>query len=256
MKLTFLGTGTSGGVPMIACPCAVCNSTDERDKRLRSSVLIHSDNHSSNIVIDAGPDFRQQMLRAKVSHLNAILLTHQHKDHTAGLDDVRAFNYFQKSSIPIYLSAETEASVRREFHYAFENGPYPGLPEMMLHRIKNEPFSIEHLQFIPIQVLHYNLHVFGFRINDLTYITDANEISLEEKQKIKGSKILILNALRKEKHISHFSLKEALEIIQEFSPDVAYLTHISHQMGKHEEVSQLLPEHIHLAYDGLTIDFS
>lgn len=252
MIVTILGSGTSGGVPMIGCTCAVCRSNDPRDKRLRSSILISV--NGKHIVIDAGPDFRQQMLREQVSSLDAIVFTHQHRDHTAGLDDIRAYNYFMGKPMDIYLTEEVEASIRKEYHYVFEHGGYPGLPQMRLLNIKNSPFYIDEVKFIPIEVMHYNLKVFGFRINNFTYITDANAISETELEKVKGSKVLIINALRREKHISHFSLEEALELIDRIQPEQAWLTHISHQMGTHEAVSEQLPPNVYLAWDGLQLE--
>lgn len=252
MIVTILGSGTSGGVPMIGCTCAVCRSNDPRDKRLRSSILISV--NGKHIVIDAGPDFRQQMLREQVSSLDAIVFTHQHRDHTAGLDDIRAYNYFMGKPMDIYLTEEVEASIRKEYHYVFEHGGYPGLPQMRLLNIKNSPFYIDEVKFIPIEVMHYNLKVFGFRINNFTYITDANAISETELEKVKGSKVLIINALRREKHISHFSLEEALALIDRIQPEQAWLTHISHQMGTHEAVSEQLPSNVYLAWDGLQLE--
>jgi phosphoribosyl 1,2-cyclic phosphate phosphodiesterase len=250
--LTVLGSGTSGGVPMIGCSCAVCTSSNPHDKRLRASVWLHDDQHS--LVIDAGPDFRQQMLRAQVSRLDAILLTHPHKDHTAGFDDIRAYNYFQKKAIDVYLTKASEKSLRKEYHYIFEDQWYPGLPQMNLQTIDNNTFTVNGLDIIPIAVMHYKMPVTGFRINNLAYITDANFIENVEKDKLKHLDVLIINALRKEQHISHFSLHEALELINELKPRRAYLTHISHQMGLHSEVSATLPEGVDLAYDGLRIE--
>lgn len=237
---------------MIGCSCAVCTSPDARDKRQRSSVLIKVNNQA--FVIDAGPDFRQQMLTADVKKLDAIVLTHSHKDHTAGLDDIRAYNYFQKKPMPIYLTEETELALRKEFHYVFEEKTYPGIPEMKLFRIQNSPFYIQETNFIPIEVQHLNMQVFGFRINNFCYITDANFISEDEKQKIRGCEVLILNALRKERHISHFNLQQSLQLIAEVKPGKTYLTHISHQMGRHADVEKELPENVFLAYDGLELE--
>lgn len=252
MIVTILGSGTSGGIPMIGCTCPVCLSDDLRDKRLRSSILIHT--HGKYFVIDAGPDFRQQMLRERVHQLDAIVFTHQHRDHTAGLDDIRAYNFFQGNPMDIYASAEVEASLRKEYHYVFEHGSYPGLPEMRLFNITNTPFYIDAVRFTPVEVKHYHLSVFGFRVNNFTYITDANHIPDAELDKIVGTDILIINALRKERHISHFSLDEALDMIGRIRPRKAYLTHISHQMGRHADVSLQLPDNVELAYDGLQIE--
>ena len=252
MIITILGSGTSGGVPMIGCHCAVCSSSDSRDKRLRSSISIQV--NQQQFVIDTGPDFRQQMLRAEIDKLDAIIFTHAHRDHTAGLDDIRAYNYFMKQPMAIYATEETQQALQLEYHYAFADQYYPGLPEFKFFSIQNQPFYIGEVKIIPVEVMHYKMKVFGFRINDFTYITDANFISREEKEKIKGSKILILNALRTEPHISHFNLYEALELISELKPEKAYLTHLSHQMGKHAEVERELPEGVFLAYDGLRLE--
>ncbi len=251
MRITFLGTGTSQGVPVIACQCPVCLSNDKKDRRLRSSVLIEID--GNNFVIDTGPDFRYQMLRANVNVLDAVLITHGHKDHIGGLDDVRAFNYILKKPMNVYASKFDQDSIKREFYYAFEIYKYPGVPVINLHTIKNKPFIIKNTKIIPIETMHYNVNVFGFRIDDFTYVTDANFISEKEKQKIKGSKILVVNALRREKHISHFTLDEAIALINEVKPEKAYLTHISHLMGLYEDVEKELPENIKIAYDGLEL---
>ncbi len=251
IQLTFLGTGTSQGVPVIACKCAVCQSVDVCDKRLRTSVMFTVNGY--NIVVDTGPDFRRQMLRENVSRLDAVLFTHEHKDHIAGLDDVRAFNYIQKQPTEIYASEQVIKALKREFYYAFEPVKYPGVPQLNLYEITNAPFDLLGIKITPIQVWHYKMPVLGFRIGDITYITDANKIDPSEKEKIKNSKILIINALRKEPHISHFTLHQALDLIEELQPEQAYLTHISHLMGKHAEVQKLLPENVHLAYDGLKI---
>ena len=247
LKITFLGTGTSGGVPMIACSCAVCMSNDSKDNRLRSSILIESD--TTTIVIDTTPDFRTQMLRAKVKNLDAVLFTHPHKDHIAGLDDVKAFNYFHQQPMKVYANELTQTALKREFAYIFSDQKYPGIPDISLHAIEAEPFVIGDIPIIPIKVWHLNMPVLGFRFGDFTYITDANRIDETEKEKIKGSQILVLNALRQEKHISHFNLQEAIELVQELQVPTAYFTHISHQMGKNEEVNNLLPAGIQLSYD-------
>lgn len=247
----MLGSGTSTGVPMIACDCVVCRSADPRDKRLRTSVLIRDG--GMQVAIDAGPDFRQQMLRENVRRLDAILLTHQHRDHTGGLDDIRAFNFFQQKPMDIYLTAEVEAAIRKEYHYVFDEKKYPGLPQMRFHTIVNAPFPIGTMLVKPILVQHLHMPVFGFRIGDFSYITDANSISDDEKEKVAGSEVIILNALRLEKHISHFSLDEAVALLRELHPARGYITHISHQMGLHAEVEKKLPPDIFLAYDGLQI---
>ncbi len=252
MKITFLGTGTSQGVPVITCDCAVCKSNDEKDKRLRSSVLIEVDNNT--IVIDAGPDFRQQMLRENVQKLDAVIITHQHKDHLAGLDDVRAFNYKQKKFMDIYGDFRVVEAVKQEFAYSFSENKYPGVPDINLILVNNSNFKINDTEIIPIQVMHHKLPILGFRIKDFTYITDANYITESEKKKIEGSKVLVLNALRIKKHLSHFNLEEALSIIEELKPEKAYLTHISHYLGLFQEVQEKLPENVFLSYDGLNIE--
>lgn len=253
MKVTFLGTGTSQGVPVIACDCQVCTSTDSRDSRLRTSVMIHSEGH--NVIIDSGPDFRQQMLREQVKEISGIVFTHEHKDHIAGLDEVRAFNYFNSWRAQIYCNAQVESAIRREYAYVFAEVRYPGIPEIDINPINNtDPFVVAGMRFQPIEVMHMFMKVLGFRINDFTYITDANYISEDEKNKIRGSKVLVLNALRKQKHPSHFNLDEAIALAQELGAETTYLTHISHQLGNHEEIEKLLPENIKLAYDGLQIE--
>ena len=236
---------------MIACNCRVCSSTDSRDKRLRSSILVQY--QAFNLVVDTTPDFRYQMLRAQVKHLDAILITHGHKDHIAGMDDVRAFNYFQGNPVDIYASLSTQESIRREFGYAFSKSRYPGVPEITLHSISDQPFEILHFPIQPIPVMHYQMPVLGFRMGPFTYITDANFIGEESKELIRGSEVLVLNALRKEAHISHFSLQQAISLAQELEIPNTYLTHISHQLGLHEEVSGELPPGIHLAFDTLEI---
>lgn len=252
MKITFLGTGTSQGVPVIGCNCRVCRSLDYRDKRLRTSVHLEVENKS--FVVDCGPDFRQQMLVNRIDKLDAVIFTHEHKDHTAGLDDVRSFNFLQQKDMPIYGHERVLSQLKQEYSYAFAEKKYPGVPRYKLYEIDNKPFEVEGILWNPIQVYHYKLPVFGFRIKDFTYITDANSISEEEKEKVKGSKILVLNALQKEYHISHFNLSEALELIEELKPEKAFLIHISHKMGRHGEVEQLLSDNVEIAYDGLVVD--
>lgn len=252
MKITFLGTGTSQGVPLIACDCDVCTSADSRDKRLRSSIMIESE--QGTFVIDSGPDFRQQMLRENVKKLDAVIFTHEHKDHINGLDDIRAFNFINDKYIDIYGNQNVHNAIRREFAYIFENPDYPGVPKIHLHLIDHKnPFTIKDVHFIPIEVMHYKLPVLAYRVKDFTYITDAKFISEPEKEKIKGSKIIVLNALRRNDHISHYTFDEAVALLNELRPEQAYLTHISHQLGKHEEVAKELPDFIKLAYDGLKI---
>ena len=254
MKITFLGTGTSQGVPVITCQCEVCISKHREDKRLRTSVLIESDN--TTVVIDTGPDFRQQMLRENIQKLDAVLFTHEHKDHTAGMDDVRAFNFKLKKEIPIYANERVQEALKKEFHYVFSAYQYPGIPKVRLHTIDSESnFIIGDINFQSIELMHHKMKVLGYRVNDLVYITDVNYIDNKQLQKIKNCKILIVSALRKEKHISHFTLDEAVELSQEVGAESVYLTHISHHMGKHHRVNEDLPQHIKLAYDGLSIDF-
>lgn len=238
---------------MIGCECIVCRSTDSKDKRLRSSILVQSPNTS--LVVDTGPDFRYQMLRQKIKHLDAVLFTHPHKDHMAGLDDIRAFNFFTKKPIDIYADSLTEEAVRRDFYYAFTDTKYPGIPELNLNTISLEPFIIGDIPVMPILVWHLKMPVMGFRFGKFTYITDANRIEETEKEKIRGSDVLVLNALRKQTHISHFTLEEAIDMVTELKVPEAYFTHISHQLGLHADIEYELPDGIHLAFDGLMLEF-
>jgi phosphoribosyl 1,2-cyclic phosphate phosphodiesterase len=251
MIVTFLGTGTSQGVPIICCECAVCKSNNPKDNRLRSSILIESE--TTKVIIDAGPDFRQQLLRKNLKTLDAVVFTHEHKDHIAGLDEVKAFNYFNKMKMPVYATERVQAALKREFAYIFSEEKYPGIPEIDLHTITEEPICINDITLLPIDVIHYKMPVKSYRIGNFTYITDANYISESEKEKIKGSEIIVVNALRKEPHLSHYTFAEAIELMKELNPKKAYFTHISHQLGLHQEVSQELPDFIELAYDGLQI---
>lgn len=250
-KLTFLGTGTSQGVPMIGCRCKVCRSTDPRDNRLRSSVLV--EHEGLTILVDAGPDFRQQMLRAGVSHLDAILLTHNHKDHTGGLDDIRAFNYLEKKASHIYCEKYVEDSLRMEYSYAFAENKYPGAPEWNVHIIDENPFSINGVEIIPIRGKHYRLPVLGFRFGNIAYCTDMNHIPEEEFEKLKGLDHFIINTVRRGRHISHFALEEAVAIAQKVGAKQSWLTHLSHQLPRCSELEKELPAGILPAYDGLTI---
>ena len=252
MKITFLGTGTSQGVPMIACECEVCTSTNPKDKRLRSSVLIELEDQT--MVIDTGPDFRYQMLRAGVKKLDAVVFTHEHKDHVAGLDDVRGFNYIMKKSMQIYATENVQLALKRDFHYAFGSKTYPGVPQLELNTISNNPFKVGGEEVIPIHLKHYKMDVFGYRIRNFAYITDANFISETEMEKLKDLDVLVINALQKHSHISHFTLEEAIEVIHELNPKRAFLTHLSHRMGKYDEVSKELPENVKLSYDELVIE--
>jgi len=252
--ITFLGTGTSQGVPFIGCKCNVCTSTDARDKRLRASIWVKTENTS--IVIDTGPDFRYQMLRAEVPTLDAVVFTHGHKDHVAGLDDVRAFNYWQNSGIDVYADKYTEEVLRREFQYVFNGIQYPGIPVLDIIPITGEPFTIGDVTLQPIQVMHYKLPVYGFRIGNFGYITDANYIAPEEIEKLKGTEILVLNALRHEPHVSHFTLSEAMDLAKEIGAARTYFTHASHQLGLHAALEADLPEGMFMAYDGLQIDIT
>jgi phosphoribosyl 1,2-cyclic phosphate phosphodiesterase len=255
MKITFLGTGTSQGVPVIACDCGVCVSVDRRDKRFRSSVMISV--NEQNFVIDSGPDFRMQMLNNKVKTLSGILFTHEHKDHVAGLDDVRAFNFRENRDMEIYCTEHVFQCLKGEFHYIFRENPYPGIPKVNVNIIENEPFNILTGELIvPIEVMHYKLPVFGFRWGDFTYITDAKTIADSEKEKVKGSKVLVVNALRESEHISHFTLEEALQFIEEMAPERAYLTHVSHLFGTHEYIQSKLPENVFVAHDEMTIEIN
>jgi len=252
MVITFLGTGTSQGVPVIGCDCAVCTSDDLRDNRLRTAILVES--RGKTIVVDTGPDFREQMLRNKVKSIDAVLLTHGHKDHIGGLDDLRAFNFMLKRPIDIYAGTDVQNSVKSEFFYAFVRDKYPGVPQIILHTIDSEPFAIDNIPVIPISVLHFKMHVYGFRFGDFTYITDASYISYEEKQKIVGSKVIVINALRKQLHYSHFNLEQAVALLQELNPRQGYLTHMSHLLGKHADIEKELPDFIKPAYDGLKLE--
>lgn len=251
MKITFLGTGTSQGVPVIGCTCEVCRSLDYRDKRLRSSV--HVEIAGQSLVIDAGPDFRQQMLRENINRLDAILLTHAHRDHTAGIDDVRAYNFLQGMDMPVYGTEETLNQLKSDFAYIFSADAYPGLPRLDLRTISENAFTLNNIKITPLPVLHLRLPVLGFRIGDFSYITDANAISDSTYEKLKGTKVLVLNALQKEKHISHFTLNEAIDVVKRVQPERTYFTHISHKLGLHAAVSKELPKGVELAVDGLQI---
>lgn len=252
LRLTFLGTGTSQGVPMIGCDCEVCRSADLRDHRLRSSAMVEAE--GVRVVIDAGPDFRYQMLREGVKDIDAILLTHQHTDHMIGLDDVRAFNYFCSKSIDVYATEAVQGAVRRVFDYAFTDKPYPGAPRITLRTIGDQPFEVGGLKITPIRGKHFTLPVTGYRIGSVAYLTDFNHIEDSEVAKLQGLDVLVINALRHTRHLSHFSLPEAVALAQKVGAKRTYFTHISHQMGLHAQEEQLLPKGMHLAYDTLTIE--
>jgi phosphoribosyl 1,2-cyclic phosphate phosphodiesterase len=253
VKVTFLGTGTSQGVPVIACHCEVCQSTDSRDKRLRSSILIEAG--GKTIVIDTGPDFRQQMLRENVACVDAVLFTHEHKDHTAGLDDVRAFNFARQLPMDVYSEERVQKSLMSEFPYVFAEKKYPGVPQILLHTISELPFEVEGIKVVPIRTMHHELPILGFRFGEFTYITDTNFISNAEKEKVRGSKYIVVTGLRKKKHLSHFSLSEALQFIDEMKPQRGYITHCSHELGLYSAIQNELPENVTLAFDGLKIEF-
>ena len=253
IKITFLGTGTSGGVPMIGCGCYVCSSPEEKDKRLRSSILVQS--KTTTLVIDTTPDFRTQMLRANVKKLDAVIFTHPHKDHVAGLDDVKAFNYFQKKPMDVYANELTQEALKREFVYIFSDKKYPGVPSVTMHTITDKTFMVGDIPVTPILVYHLQMPVLGFRFGKFTYITDANRIDDGEKQKIVGSDTLVINALRRDAHISHFNLQEAVDLVDEMKIPHVYFTHISHQLGRHEEINKELEPGRQLGWDGLELQF-
>ena len=252
MHIEFLGTGTSQGVPVVACDCPVCQSQNPKDNRLRSALYIEI--NGLKLVIDAGPDFRQQMLRIRQRTLDAILLTHEHVDHVFGLDDIRAFNWVQGHPTDIYAEERVQDTIKRVFDYVFKPNRYPGIPQMNLHLLENKAFNIKSTEILPIRGFHHRLPVFGFRFGNFAYLTDINRVEPEEKEKLKNLDVLVVGALRIEKHISHFNLEEALQLIDEVKPKKAYLTHISHLMGLHDEVEKILPANVHLSYDGLQLN--
>ena len=250
-RVLFLGTGTSQGVPVIGCDCMVCNSKNTKDRRFRSSLLVTI--NSCNILIDIGPDFRSQMLEANNSWIDHILITHQHRDHTAGIDDLRPIYYLNKKPLDLYAESHVLKAIKKDFQYIFDSPDYPGKPKINLNTINNTPFFLSENQVIPIRVMHHKLPIFGYRIGDISYITDANYVSFEEKKKLIGSKILIVNSLQKEPHISHYNLEQSLDLIKELNPDKAYLTHLSHHMGTYDDIQKDLPENVFLAYDMLEL---
>lgn len=251
-KITILGSGTSLGVPMIGCTCRVCKSDHPKDKRMRASVLIQT--ADKNIVIDTGPDFRMQMLNSGITHLDGVLITHSHKDHIGGMDDVRAFNLINKTPSQVYAEANVIKSIKQEFFYAFEEFKYPGLPEINLHEIGVDPFEVAEVSVVPIRVMHNSLPILGFRVGNFAYITDTSFVPETEYHKFEGVEVLVIDGLRIREHISHFNLQQALAMIDILKPKQAYITHISHQMGLHEEVNKVLPMGVELAYDGLVIN--
>jgi phosphoribosyl 1,2-cyclic phosphate phosphodiesterase len=254
ITITFLGTGTSTGVPMIACNCPVCTSKDAKDTRLRSSILVQSS--TTTFVIDTTPDFRYQMLRQQVTQLDAVLFTHPHKDHIAGLDDVKAFNFFTGNAMQVYANELTQTALKREFMYVFAENKYPGIPQITLHTIdEHTPFLIGDIPIIPILVWHLHMPVLGFKIGKFTYITDANKIDAIEQEKIKGSQMVVVNALRHAPHLSHFTVDEAVTLVKNIQVPQARFTHISHQLGLHQTINNTLPDGIELAYDGLQLQF-
>jgi phosphoribosyl 1,2-cyclic phosphate phosphodiesterase len=251
MKVVFLGTGTSQGVPVIGCNCSTCCSKDEKDKRLRCSVYIEEGD--TRVVIDTGPDFRQQMLREGIGQLDGVVYTHAHRDHIAGLDDVRSFNFLQQRPMDIYAEQRVIDELSSMYSYAFGEDTYPGVPQLKVHRLEMDPFSVGSIRFIPIRVMHAALPVLGFRIDDFAYLVDLNNISSEEKKKLKGTRYLVVDALRKEPHHSHFNVRQAVDLIEEVGAEHAWLTHISHLMGRHTDLDRELPPHIHPAFDQLEL---
>lgn len=251
INVTFLGTGTSQGVPIIGCNCEVCKSPDSKDKRLRSSILVQT--KGKNLVIDTGPDFRQQMLRSKITKLDAVLFTHEHKDHVAGLDDVRPFNFLHKSAVKVYAEKRVQEALKREYAYIFTENPYPGAPQIDMTLIDNTPFQIEEIEILPIRVMHHKLPILGYRIGDFAYLTDMKSLPNSELEKLKDLKVLVVTSLRKEEHISHMHLEESIELIHKINPGIAYLIHLSHRFGLHEIEEAKLSAPVKIAYDGLKI---
>jgi phosphoribosyl 1,2-cyclic phosphate phosphodiesterase len=253
LRVTFLGTGTSQGVPVIGCTCEVCQSLDYRNKRLRTSIYVEVDNR--HFIIDTGPDFRQQMLRERVKRVDAVIFTHAHRDHTAGLDDVRAYNFMQQMDMPVYGTQPVLDQLRVEYAYAFSAQYYPGIPRLTLNHVGDDDFTINGITITPLPVLHLSLPVLGFRFGNFSYITDASYIPAETLEKLRGTETLVLNALQREQHISHFNLAGALEMVEKIKPKHTYLTHISHKLGLHADVTKELPADVSLAFDGLQLAF-
>lgn len=251
IKVTFLGTGTSQGVPVIGCTCKICTSKDKRDNRTRTSIVVESRN--TRFVIDTGPDFRQQCLREKIGKIDAVVFTHEHKDHIAGMDDVRAFNFIHKMVMPIYATQRVYKALQREYAYIFSGEKYPGIPDIEMVNFEDEVFSIGDLKITPVNLMHHKMSVKGFRVNNFAYITDANFIDEKEKEKLRNLDVLVLNALRREPHISHFTLSEAIALSNELKPSKTYFTHVSHQLGLHNDVNMELPDNMELAFDGLQL---
>ncbi len=251
LEVIILGTGTSQGVPVVGCTCDVCQSNDAHDKRLRTAALLQ--HNGTTVAIDAGPDFRQQMLREEVQRLDGILVTHNHKDHTAGIDDVRAFNWIQQESMNVFARRSVLTAIREEYFYAFEENPYPGVPDINLNELDGSSFRINDMELTPIEAMHHQMPVYGYRTGSFSYLTDANYIETSELNKMKGSRYVVINALRREKHISHFTLEEAVDILQYLRPEKGFITHISHQMGKHRDLEEELPAGIYPAYDGMKL---
>ena len=255
MRITFLGTGTSQGIPVIGCTCQVCNSDDPRNQRLRTSVWIETNQQS--ILIDIGPDFRQQALRHGITRIDAILLTHEHADHTAGMDDIRPINFAMDRKIPLYAEGHTIQDLKQRFYYIFGPNEYPGLPQLELIEITpNQPFTIGEDLILPFRVIHGRMNIVGFKLNQFVYITDASHLDAVDIDLIKNCECLVVNALRHKTHHSHFNLEQALELIQQVQPKQAFLTHLSHQMGSHSATEKTLNDSIRLAYDGLQIHLS
>ncbi|MBQ9584019.1 MAG: MBL fold metallo-hydrolase [Bacteroidales bacterium] len=252
-KVIFLGTGTSSGIPMLGCSCPVCTSADARDKRLRCSVYVEYE--GLRLLVDAGPDFRTQLLRENITHVDAVLLTHHHKDHTGGLDDVRSFNYFEQRPFPVYCEEYVQESLRREYCYAFDEHPYPGAPQFELHTITDKPFTIGSVEIVPVRAMHYKLPILGFRFGKFGYLTDASAITDADIEKFRGVEFFVINAIRYTSHISHFSVPEALQVIDKVGARRSFFTHLSHQLPAHEPFAAALPAGVEPAYDGLRLDF-